>query len=415
MAAAFLGVSIVGALFTMNALHTPRRPEILAVVGFFPAWFTSELPFHHLAWQALATAVFVWQGALEQPAGWVGLAVTLLSWAGLVVLIRRSAATPTQMDAALRHALGDGYRDHVDPTLAIDSPIPWSKIAMPFGFRDPSVTVVRDLPYTDLGLRAHRLDLYRPADGRSGCPILLFIHGGAWVIGDKREQGLPFMTHLAAHGWVCVTVNHRLSPKATFPDHLLDVKQALRWIRRHGAEYGADPDFVVVSGASAGGHLAALMALTANEPTYQPGFEDVDTSVQGCVLWYGVYDFTNRIRARGKGFLRFIEGRVMKSKLLEVPDAFAAASPMDLVRADAPPALIVQGTNDTLVPAAEARHFAQVLAETSTSPVAYAELIGAQHAFEIFRSVRALRAVHGAARFCDYLHAAVREARRAAS
>ena len=119
------------------------------------------------------------------------------------------------------------------------------------------------------------------------------IHGGAWVIGDKSQQALPLMLHLAADGWVCVTTNYRLSPTCHRPDHLVDCKRALAWIREHIAEYGGDPDFVVVTGGSAGGHLAALVALTANDPQFQPGFEAADTSVIGCVPFYGVYDFVD--------------------------------------------------------------------------------------------------------------------------
>ena len=95
--------------------------------------------------------------------------------------------------------------------------------------------------------------------------MLFQIHGGGWVIGSKNEQALPLMYHLARAGWVCVSVDYRLSPQATFPDHLVDCKRALAWVREHVAEYGGDPDFVVVTGGSAGGHLAALVALTPND------------------------------------------------------------------------------------------------------------------------------------------------------
>src|SRR3989442_2578192 len=100
----------------------------------------------------------------------------------------------------------------------------------------------------------------------------------------------PLMLPLAAEGWVCVAANYRLSPRAAFPEHLIDCKLALRWVREHIESFGGDPDFVVVTGGSAGGHLAALVALTANAPEYQPGFEDTDTSVTACVPFYGVYD-----------------------------------------------------------------------------------------------------------------------------
>jgi len=97
--------------------------------------------------------------------------------------------------------------------------------------RDPDVEVVRDIAYHPDGSRAHRLDIYRNRVRPSGDPVLLYIHGGGWVIGDKREQGLPMMLHLAARGWVCVTANYRLSPKVRFPDHIVDCKEALAWSR----------------------------------------------------------------------------------------------------------------------------------------------------------------------------------------
>ena len=95
------------------------------------------------------------------------------------------------------------------------------------------------------------------------------------------------------HGWVGFNIDYRLSPAATFPDHLVDVKRAIAWVREHAAEYGADPDFVCLTGGSAGGHLCALAALTADDPAYQPGFEDADTSVAAAVPFYGVYDLTD--------------------------------------------------------------------------------------------------------------------------
>ncbi len=91
---------------------------------------------------------------------------------------------------------------------------------------------------------------------------MVYVHGGAWIIGDKREQGKPMMFELVARGWVCVAINYRLSPKGTWPDHIVDVKKALAWVKEHIAEYGGDPAFVAISGGSAGGHLCALAALT---------------------------------------------------------------------------------------------------------------------------------------------------------
>jgi acetyl esterase/lipase len=198
---------------------------------------------------------------------------------------------------------------------------------------------------------------------------------------------------------VCVALNYRLSPKATFPDHLVDVKRALAWVKEHIAEYGGNPDFVVITGGSAGGHLCSLAALTPNDPEYQPGFEDVDTSVQACVPFYGVYDFTNR-KGVGRGDMRiFLERVVVKASLERDRDAFDRASPMSRITADAPPMFVIHGANDTLVPVAEARLFVELLRETSRAPVVYAELPMAQHAFEVFPSMRTYHVVGAVERF----------------
>ncbi|EUA50325.1 alpha/beta hydrolase fold family protein [Mycobacterium xenopi 3993] len=86
-------------------------------------------------------------------------------------------------------------------------------------------------------------------------------------MGGKRHQAYPLMSHLVELGWVCVAINYRLSPRSTWPDHIVDVKRALAWTKTHIAEYGGDPDWIAITGGSAGGHLSALAALTANNPS----------------------------------------------------------------------------------------------------------------------------------------------------
>jgi acetyl esterase/lipase len=264
---------------------------------------------------------------------------------------------------------------------------------------------LRDLAYFDDGARRHRLDIYRPRHPVDGAPVFLYFHGGAWVFGDKREQGLPLMDDLAGRGWVCVTANYGLSPRVAFPEHLVDCKRALTWVRGHIAGYGGDPDFVVVGGGSAGGHLASLVALTSGDPEYQRGFEAADTSVAACVPLYGVYDFTNRDGLRGPGLGRLLERSIMKEPLNGSRPEYERASPMDRINGDAPPFFVVHGANDTLVPVGEARSFAARLRRSSSAAVAYAELPGAQHAFEIFPSIRTAHVVAGVADFLAVVHA----------
>jgi acetyl esterase/lipase len=219
-------------------------------------------------------------------------------------------------------------------------------------------------------------------------------------MGDKREQGWPLLSHLAANGWVCFNLNYRLSPGATFPEHLIDLKAGLAWIRAHAEDWNVDPSFIAVTGGSAGGHLAALMGLTANDPEYQPGFEGADTSVQAAVPIYGVYDFTSRRGANRLPFwYRRLERQIMKAFRDEEPDKFRRASPIERVHPDAPPFFVIHGDRDTLAPVEEARDFANALGEISTAPVLYAELEGAQHAFDLFCSPRTAHMLAAVLRF----------------
>jgi acetyl esterase/lipase len=403
----FLAVSCVGAGFTYNAFRPMRGTSRRAFLSFVAGWLTTELALHHIAWQALAVVVFVWAGALEAWPGVLGLAITLVSWAMLVRCWWIAHEAEAAVEQGLRAGLGDAYREDILPAVRenLAPTIDWRQLLLPFPIRHPEVERVRNIPYARVGALDLRLDVYRHRSCPSGCPTLLQVHGGAWVVGSKNEQGVPLMVHLASRGWVCVSADYRLSPRATFPDHLVDLKRAVRWIREHGAEYGADPDFLVVTGGSAGGHLAALLALTANDPEYQPGFEHADTAVRGCVAFYGVYDFTDRHRVwTHDGLLKLLERRVMKVSLATAREVYEKASPISRIRAGAPPFFVIHGTNDTMVPVEEARRFCDAFREVTGGPIVYAEIPGAQHAFELLPSLRTTFVIHGVERFLAYLY-----------
>ncbi len=276
------------------------------------------------------------------------------------------------------------------------------------------VRIVRDVAYVDDGDEAHLLDVYAPANGAVGAPVLVFVHGGAWVFGSKRGQGLPMLHELAARGWVCVTCNYRLSPAATWPDHVVDVKRALAWTRMHAHEYGGDPvRFFAVAGNSAGGHLAALSALAWNEAVWQPGFEEADTRVDACVSLYGVLETTGDAELagrQGRAVTALLERAVMKASLADARAVYEAASPLHRLAADAPPFLVLHGTKDSLVPVTVARAFVEAFRRETGAPVCYVELPGAQHAFDLLCSPRARASTRGIAAFLDAL-----VARKAAS
>ena len=397
-----LALGILNLVFVVNSFRPVKHPVVLLVPGFFASWIVNELAIHVLVLQVLAVAIVASAGGLESGAGWVGLGLSVVAWAGLVVIVRKGMHADTVVEDALGKGLGAEYRARIEahPGARLDERLPWKQLFLPFWLRHRDVERIKSIPYRDLEKGRLTLDVYRPRDGRTGCPVLLQIHGGAWMLGSKDEQGRPLMLRLASHGWVCVAINYRLSPKATFPDHLVDVKAGIAWIREHIGEYGGDPGFLAVTGGSAGGHLTAMAALTENDPEYQPGFEDADTSVQAALPFYGVYDFTDRHGQWGRvKFGRFLERVVMKTKMTEDPESFDKASPMSRVHDGLPPFFVVHGALDTLVPVAEARHFVELLREHSNQPVVYAELPAAQHAFEIFPSVRTTHAIRGAERF----------------
>ncbi|MCB1269918.1 MAG: alpha/beta hydrolase [Microthrixaceae bacterium] len=391
-----LAVSVNGAIYTINALRPARRSRLFVGWSFFASWLTIELAPFQIIWQALATLFFVRRGALRSPQGRLGVGINVLSLAGLAITVRQSFAARDQV----RDALAD----------LEDAPAGANDATLPHIPGATEVSWQRRIEFARVGGRALRMDVLAPSEPPahgSKRPLLIQVHGGGWVLGHKERQGQLVMSEMARAGWVCANVDYRLSPAATFPDHLVDVKRAIAWLRDNAERFGIDPGFVALTGQSAGGHLTALAALTQNDPVYQPGFEDADTSVQAAVPLYGVYDLTDRFGHWVEGTVdNFLVPWVMKSHPDEDPEAWAAASPMDRVHPGAPPMLVIHGDKDSLAPVEDARHFADELSAVSENPVHYLELAGAQHAFEIFPSIRANAVTQGIEKFLCATHRA---------
>jgi len=376
---------------------------------FLSGWLTGELALFHVLLSALVAISFALvSDASRAWPGHLALALVLVSWAGLLRAQWRARPTRRILEDALQAGLGRDYRERIPSArrAVLRDAVPLRELATPFALRGAGAEWIRDIAYAD-GHERHVLDVYRPAGGCSGAPVLLQIHGGGWMLGNKHEQALPLIYHLAQRGWIVVTPNYRLSPQARFPDHLVDCKRALAWIRREIATYGGDPGCVAVTGGSAGGHLTALVALTANDPRLQPGFEDVETSVVAAVPFYGVYDFVDRNGLKGSGdaMVQWLEKTVMPCSPTTDPGLWDLASPVAQVRPDAPPFFVLHGTHDSLASAEEARHFAGQLHAVSKNAVVYAELPGAQHAWDVFRSVRAMESVQAVTRFLEWVRA----------
>jgi acetyl esterase/lipase len=400
MSKAFLITSIVFVALTLNAL----RP-LPTVTSFFASWLTMELAPHHLIANLIFVGYFLSRGAVEGTTGFVALLLNAVTVAGLVVLIVQSQRVRGIAEAALVEGLGPDYATKILPHKAAshDLRVPWRQLLLPFYMRHPDVERARNISFGPYG-RKNKLDVYRHKDHPEGAPVLLFIHGGGWTISNKDQQGKPIMLHFASRGWVCVAPNYRLSPRNTWPAHIEDVKRAIAWIREHGPEHGADPSFIVITGGSAGGHLAALAALTANDPEFQQGFEGADTTLQGAVPHYGIYDFVDGKSLTDWGTRRMIERLVIKKPFKTHREEFEKASPTYRVPPDAPPFFVIHGAHDSLAPVSGARRFVAKLRQVSRNPAVYAEMPGAQHAFDVFPSVRTAHVIRSVERFADYVY-----------
>jgi len=386
-------LSLMGLLGAINALRGPathRRPHYRP--PWLPVLLTAEAVPVRVILHGALVVLLIWLGALDRSAGRIGLLLTVLTWVGYVAIQWRAASTRKVVATALAE-------------LGIDSQgfahVDWRRVSAAYPYRIPrNVTRIDDVEYAS-GLH---LDVYRRGDlGEGPHPTLLYVHGGSWRGGNRRQQGRPLLHRLADAGWIAISASYPLAPAATFPDQLIALKRALAWMRDDGRTYGVDPGFIAISGGSAGGHLAALTALTANRAEYQPGFEQADTSVQAAIPVYGIYDFLNRNRTRDDWPV--IPRWVMKADKHEDEDLYRQASPLDQVHAQAPPFLVIHGESDSVVPTAEAHQFVAALRDVSGQAVGYAEIPGANHAFDVLDSLRTHYVISGVQRFLEAIRA----------
>ena len=392
------GFGLLSALATINAFWPVRTP-LLAILGFFAGWLTIELALHNLVVHLAVLAWLIAAGGLQAWPGVVGLVLALAACVGLFALHLRSRRAVVTLREFYKAA---------ELELKPDAPrYPRSHVLIPWlAFHRRDIKVVRDVPFSEVDGQVLKLDVFSPKTPGARRPALLQIHGGAWFLGFKQYQGIPLLGHMAAQGWVGFNVDYRLSPRATFPAHIIDVKRALAWIREHADEYGVDPDFIVVTGGSAGGHLAALLALTPGDPEYQPGFESADTSVSAAIVFYGIFDMTDRVPRRSKQFMRVLERWVFKASREQAHEQLLRASPVERINPDAPTFLVIHGTRDTLTPVEDARTFVERLRAVSRRPALYIEMQGAEHAFDVVPSVRNAPVIEACERFLSSLHAA---------
>lgn len=389
----------------LNGLRPLSRNGYLSFLVFWFGWPTSELPTLYLGASAVDMLRRGLRGDFKGQRGFAALTLTAASWVVLALIRRRVVTSGPLLQDALRRELGSDYTEALKKLPTMPSPTGRPSAWRTTVARRRYVNKQSTVQYGPHG-RANLADIWRrrdlPPDGKA--PVLVQVPGGGWAIGMRRPQAYPLMSHFADRGWICVSLAYRVSPRHTWPDHIIDIKRALSWVKANIASFGGDPDFVAITGGSAGGHLASLAALSPNDPSFQPGFEDADTSVVAAVPLYGRYDWVST-EGEGRGlFLSFLQRFVVKQQLADHRDIYIDASPIRRVAADAPPFFVVHGQDDSIIPVDEARDFVAAMHDVSKSLVVYSELPHTQHGFDIFGSVRAHNTAEAVGQFLSWVY-----------
>jgi acetyl esterase/lipase len=235
-----------------------------------------------------------------------------------------------------------------------------------------------DISYANLS-NSQKLDIYLPEQGDGPFPVIVSIHGGAFMGCDKADMQVIPMLQGLSRGFAVVAINYRLSGEAKFPALVQDARAAVRWIRRNASRYGFDPDRIVAWGGSAGGYLSSMLAVSGTVPGLEdPSLENGETPchIQAAVVWYGPTNFLKMDEqleesglASPPGF-RHSEENSPESLLLGdtitiIPERVRAANPETYITETLPPMLLQHGRKDPVVPVQQSIEFFDKLKSTS--------------------------------------------------
>lgn len=242
----------------------------------------------------------------------------------------------------------------------------------------PNTRQFFDIPYAALS-PAQKLDIHLPAAGQPPYPVILAVHGGAFMAGDKADSQVRPILEGLQRGYAVVAINYRMSGEAVFPALVQDAKAAVRWVRANAAAYALDGEKIAAWGNSAGGYLVAMLGVSdgvAELDDRSLGNPDQSSSVQAVVDWFGPTDFLKmdeQLAELGLGPTpgdehsaeHSPESLILGAKITKIPHVVRAANPETYARPGLPPFLIQHGTLDPIVPCLQSVRFAETLRAAS--------------------------------------------------
>lgn len=257
-----------------------------------------------------------------------------------------------------------------------------------------------DVPYATLSA-AQRLDVYLPNVGEGPFPVIVAIHGGAFMGCDKGDLQVTPMLEGLNKGFAVVSINYRMSGEAKFPALVQDAKAAVRWIRANARQYGFDPERIVAWGGSAGGYLSSMLAVSADEKSFKDptlGNTEYSSRVQAAVIWYGPTNFLkmdDQLAASGltgpeefrHNSANSPESLLLGDLITRIPDRVKAANPETYISGTIPPMLLQHGRKDPVVPVQQSIEFHQKLKKRCGDDRVILEVFeGAEHADPAFET-----------------------------
>jgi acetyl esterase/lipase len=271
-----------------------------------------------------------------------------------------------------------------------------------FSSVDPSY---KDLVYAAIS-ETQKLDLYIPTTGDGPFPVVIMVHGGGFMFGDKADgAGLTGVDQLLAAGYAVASINYRLSGEAIYPAQIYDAKAAVRFLRANAAKYNLNSDKFGAWGASAGGNLVSLLGTTCGVAELEGnlGNNDQSSCVQAVVDWFGPIDFL-KMQEQFAGTscssttndASSPESKLVGAAIQTVPEKVALTNPMNYITSDDVPFLIQNGTADCNIPPVQSKNLADALsAVIGADKVTYVSLEGAGHGGSQFETDDNLKLVIG--------------------